>query len=45
MDDAVEILKDDSFNDEDFLLLWRQVIVALQCTFEHDQDGMIRSLF
>lgn len=44
IDDAVEILKDVSLNDEDSLLLWRQVILTLQRTFEHDQDGKIRSL-
>ena len=44
IDDAVEILKDVSLNDEDSILLWRQVILTLQRTFEHDQDGKIRSL-
>lgn len=44
IDDAVEILKDISLNDEDSLLLWRQVILTLQSTFEHDQDGKILSL-
>ena len=44
IDDAVEILKDAPLNDEDSLLLWRQVILTLQRTFEHDQDGKICSL-
>lgn len=43
IDDAVEILNDDPLNDEDSLLLWRRVILTLQRTFEHDQDGKIRS--
>ena len=44
IDDAVKTLKDAPLNDEDSLLLWRQIILTLQMTFEHDQDGMIRSL-
>lgn len=44
IDDAVDILKDASLNDEDSLLLWRQVILTLQKTFEHDQDGMNGSI-
>ena len=44
IDDAVEILKDVPLNDEDSLLLWRQVVLTLQRTFEHDQDGKIRGL-
>ncbi len=44
IDNAVEILKDAPLNDEGSLLLWRQVILTLQRTFEHDQDGKIRSL-
>ena len=44
IDNAVEILKDAPLNDEDSLLLWRQVILTLQRTFEHDQDGKIHSL-
>ena len=44
IDDAVEILKTAPLNDEDSLLLWRQVIRTLHTTFEHDQDGKPRSL-
>ena len=44
IDDAVEILKDAPLDDEDSLLLWRQVILTLQRTFEHDQDGNTCSL-
>lgn len=44
IDDAVEILKEGLLNDEDSLLLWRQVILTLHRTFEHDQDGKPRSL-
>lgn len=43
IDDAVEILKDLSLNDEDSIVLWRQVILTLHRTFEHDQDGEIWS--
>lgn len=41
IDDAAETLKDIHLNDEDSLLLWRRVILTLQRTFEHDQDGKI----
>lgn len=44
IDDAVEILKEAPLNDEDSLLLWRQVILTLHTTFEHDQDGKLHSL-
>lgn len=43
IDDAVEILKDAPLNDADSLLLWRQVILTLQRTFEHDQDDFYQS--
>ena len=44
IDDAVDILKEPPLNDEESLLLWRQVILTLLRTFEHDQDGKTRSL-
>ena len=44
IDHAVEILNDAPLNDDDSLLLLRQVILTLQRTFEHDQDGKTRSL-
>ncbi|CAD6593091.1 MAG: snoRNA-binding rRNA-processing protein utp10 [Alectoria sarmentosa] len=43
IDDAAEILEDCSLNDEDSLLLWRQVILTLQRTLEHDQDDFYQS--
>lgn len=43
IDDAAETLKDIHLNDEDSLLLWRQVILTLQRTFEHDQDDFYQS--
>lgn len=39
IEDAVEILRDISLQDEDSKLLWRRVMMALQKAFEHDQDG------
>lgn len=37
--DAVEILKTSSLEDEACMFLWRQVVLTLHKTFEHDQDG------
>lgn len=39
IEDAVEVLRDTSLQDEDSKLLWRRVMKALQKAFEHDQDG------
>jgi len=39
IEDSVEILKRSSPDDEDSMFLWRQVILTLHKTFEHDQDG------
>lgn len=39
IEDAVEILRDVSLEDEDFKVLWRRVMMALQKAFEYDQDG------
>lgn len=41
IDDAAETLKNIPLNDEDSILLWRQVLLTLQRTFEHDRDGKI----
>ena len=44
IDDAAEILKAVPSNDKDTLILWRQVILTLQKTFEYDEDGKTRYL-
>lgn len=44
IDDAAEILKGGPLDDKDTLLLWRKVILTLQRTFEHDDDGKFGSL-
>ena len=41
IDSAVEILKDPPLSDGDSITQWRQVILTLKTTFEHDQDGGI----
>ena len=40
--EAIEILKKTSFDDSDSRLRWDRVMLTLQSTFEHDQDGFFQ---
>ena len=44
IEDSVKILSNTNLKDEDSKILWRQVILTLHKTTEHDQDGKSISL-